>query len=156
MTGIKVPCLGSRERFPLRHHSRNLGCHGPCTPAIRSRCWFFTASQLSVFGTPVIRSPMGLQSMQPKSSSLVRFHRHGADRFFKPSTCGRGFVCSIISSSSEERRKRSSFAPCSHLICHGCFFLWSCRQRSVWIDRFFFLSVNRHGANPFLGRSFFF
>jgi len=67
MTGINIPCLGSRDYFPLGFIAR-IGlvlalhsCNSEC-------CWFFTASQLSVVGTPVIRSPIGLQSMQPKSS----------------------------------------------------------------------------------------
>ena len=100
MTGIKVPCLGSRDYFPLRHHSRNLGCHGPADIHVASLlqiwsgCWFFTASQLSVFVAihrldasssvvVVLRIVfMGFIGSKPIDSSCG--HRHEADPFLRP------------------------------------------------------------------------
>jgi len=94
MTGIKVPCLGSRDHFPRWHHGQNLGWFLPCTPVIRSGCWFFVWTMaIRVALSPRRHAadpffkPFGMQSMHPKSSFSVWIDR------------------SIISSSSEERFK---------------------------------------------------
>ena len=44
----KSPTVGSGDHVPLGFIARILGWFLPCTPVIRSACWFFAASQLSV------------------------------------------------------------------------------------------------------------
>jgi len=122
--------VGSRDRFPLRHHSRNFGlvlalhsCDSECV--------------LVLFGVPTFRvrhscnSEAGRHAIDAAIGFFVRFHwyetdpssceqwrsvspphRHAADPFFKPFgmqpkalvLCSRrSSIRSIISSSSEER-----------------------------------------------------
>jgi len=118
----KSPSVGSRDHFPLRHHSRNSGYHGPALLQL--------GVVLVLCGVPTFRHGGAIRDLDAFGFIGMRLHQHETEH----------------RSSSDH----SSWAhPCSLRHCHG-FFGHSSFKLSSSLNRR--ISSDRSawsGADPF-------